>query len=427
VNVEPKHDVARSIERIDPEDPAKYLFTSGSTGMPKAVIITQRMMCANVAMINQCRPLHVEPGVAKSLDWLPWNHVMGGNAVFNGVLSLGNSLYIDDGKPVGDLFAKTIHNLQEISPISYSNSPAGFAALAAALERDEGLCRTFFKHLRVMTYGGARLPDDIYARIQALAVKTVGQRIVFTTTFGATETAPAATMTYWNTERVGLIGLPCPGVELKLIPVTDGKYEVRIRGVAVTPGYHNQPDLTAGAFDEEGFYKIGDLVEFVDVARPTEGLAFSGRVVEDFKLLSGTFVLVGSLLVDAIAAASPLISDALVAGQDRDEAGLLAWPHLDACRSFIGDRAAPIEAIVSNQEICDAIRWGLHAHNVACGNANSRRIGRVMLLSEPPSIDGNEITDKGYINQRAGLTRRAVCVERLYQNPVASDVIVIPR
>lgn len=423
----PTCDVKDSIDRIDPAAPAKYLFTSGSTGVPKAVITTQRMMCANVAMINQCRSLSAEPGVSKYLDLLPWNHVMGGNGVFNVVLSLGLSLYIDDGKPVGEQFSKTIRNLRDISPISYTNTPAGFASLAAALEADDELCRSFFKNLKVMTYGGARLPNDVYARVQALAVKTTGQRIVFTTTYGATETAPAATMSYWNAERVGLIGLPCPGVELKLLPVADGKYEVRIKSVAVTPGYQDQPDLTEAAFDEEGFYKIGDLVEFAKYGRPAKGLVFAGRLVEDFKLLSGTFVLVSALRVDAIAAASPLISDALVAGQDRDEVGLLAWPHLEACRSYLGDRTATIEKIVGSREIRDAIRWGIHSHNVACGNAGSRRIGRVLLLSDPPSIDHNEITDKGYINQRAGLIRRSAAVEHLYADPVASDVIIMPR
>ena len=425
--VQPTAAVARSIAQIDPSAPAKYLFTSGSTGMPKAVITTQQMMCANVAMIDQCRNLNAEPGAAKYLDWLPWNHVMGGNGVFNGILARGNSLYIDDGRPVDNLFAKTLRNLRDLSPISYTNTPAGFAALATALEQDESLRRSFFKNLKVLTYGGARLPDDIYERIQALAVRTIGQRIVFTSTFGATETAPAATISYWETERVGLIGLPCPGVELKLLPVTEGRFEIRVRGVAVTPGYHNQSDVTAAAFDEEGFYKIGDLVEFVDIERPIEGLIFAGRVVEDFKLLSGTFVLVGSLRVDAITATSPLLFDALVAGQDREEVGLLAWPHVEACRAFIGDPSASIETLVNHPKIVAAIRDGLRAHNARNGNTGSRRIARVMLLTEPPSVDGSEITDKGYINQRAGLQRRAASVERLYQNPAPGDVIVIPR
>lgn len=427
LSTEPTDQVRQSVDQIVPETVAKFLFTSGSTGMPKAVITTHRMMCANVAMVMQAMQLDAKPAEAKYLDWLPWSHVMGGNGVFNIVLARGFSLYIDDGKPVAGLFDKTIRNLRDISPISYTNAPAGFTALATALEQDEALCRSFFKNLRVLTYGGARLPDDVYERIQELAVRTIGERIVFTTTFGATETAPAATMTYWNTERVGLIGLPCPGIELKLLPLLEGKFEIRIRGVTVTPGYHGRLDLTAAAFDEEGFYKIGDMVEFVDPNEPHRGLTFAGRVVEDFKLLSGTFVLVGSLRVDAIAAASPLISDALVAGHDRNCVGLLAWPDVEACRRFIGGTTLSVQEIVSHPSIVEYIRSGLKAHNVANGEAGSRRIARVMLLTDPPSIDGNEITDKGYINQRAGLQRRAAEVERLYLDPAPDDVIVIPQ
>lgn len=426
VSTTPTDEVRRSVERINPATVAKFLFTSGSTGMPKAVITTHRMMCANAAMISQVRPTDVIPAEAKYLDWLPWNHVMGGNGVFNIVLSLGFSLYIDDGKPVPGLFDKTIRNLRDVSPISYTNAPAGFAALAVALEQDEALCGSFFKNLQVLTYGGARLPEDIYERIQNLAIKTIGERIVFTTTFGATETAPAATMSYWNTERVGLIGLPCPGVELKLVPLTAEKFEIRIRGIAVTPGYYGRLDLTIDAFDDEGFYKIGDVVEFVDPSDPLQGLSFSGRVVEDFKLLSGTFVLVGMLRVDSIVATSPLISDALVTGQDRDYVGLLVWPHVESCRHFIGDMKASIQDIITHPKIIDAVRSGLKAHNATCGNVGSRRIARVMILAEPPSVDSNEITDKGYINQRAGLQRRAAEVERLYLDPVPADVIVIP-
>lgn len=418
--------VGRSIASIEPETIGKLLFTSGSTGMPKAVVTTQRMMCANAAMIDQCRPLNGNPQDAKYLDWLPWNHVMGGNGVFNIVLSLGYSLYIDDGKPVPGQFDKTIRNLHDVSPISYTNAPMGFAALATALEQDQGLCRKFFQNLKLMTYGGARLPDAVFERIQTLAIKTVGERIVFTTTFGATETAPAATMTYWNTERVGLIGLPCPGVELKLLPVTDGKFEVRIRSVAITPGYHGQPSLTSAAFDEEGFYRIGDLVEFVDPDDPNEGLAFAGRFVEDFKLLSGTFVLVGGLRVDAVTAATPLLSDALVAGHDRDYVGLLAWLQVDACRVFIGDPAASIDVLARHPKIVEAVRSGIQAHNRASGNASSRRVARILLLRDPPSIDDNEITDKGYVNQKVGLARRGADVERLFAESPSSDVIVIP-
>lgn len=427
LNMKPTVKVAQAIGRIDPDATAKLLFTSGSTGMPKAVKTTHRMMCANAAMIMQARITDLPPEETMYLDWLPWNHVMGGNGTFNIVLARGVSLYIDDGKPVPGAFDKTLRNLREISPVSYTNAPAGYAALATALEQDEALRKNFFKNLHTLTYGGARLPDDIFDRFQKLAVETIGQRVVFTSTYGATETAPAATMTHWFTERVGLIGLPCAGTELKLVPVTDRKFEIRIRNVAVTPGYFNQPELTAAAFDEEGFYKIGDMVEFLDPENVEQGLLFAGRVVEDFKLLSGTFVQVGTLRVDSIVSASPFIQDALVTGQDRDYVGLLVWLNVEASRAFIGDASAPMSALISHPSIREALVTSFKAHNVAAGNAGSRAIRRIMLLEDPPSVDGNEITDKGYINQRAGLDRRAAQVERLYCDPPGADVIVIPR
>ena len=309
-------DVGNSIAKITPETVGKLLFTSGSTGMPKAVINTQQMMCANAAMMMQVRPREANGPIPTVLDWMPWNHTMGGNAAFNPVLVDGGTLYIDDGRPMPGQLEETIRNLREVSPTYYANVPAGYAALAAAMEKDEALCESFFKNLSIMAYGGARLPDDLYDRMQALAVKTTGERIVFYTGWGSTETAPTSTGTYWDTERVGLIGLPFPGVELKMVPC-GSKYELRLRGVNVTPGYFGQPDLTAKMFDEEGFYCIGDAGVFVDPTDPLQGIIFAGRVVEDFKLTTGTFVHVGSLRTDAIAAATPVVHDALVAGQDR--------------------------------------------------------------------------------------------------------------
>lgn len=416
--------VEESIARITPDTVGKLLFTSGSTGMPKAVINTQRMMCANAAMMMQVRPRGADAPISTVLDWMPWNHTMGGNALFNPLLIEGGTLYIDDGRPLPGQFEETIRNLREVSPTYYANVPAGYAALAAAMERDDVLCRSFFKDLGIMAYGGARLPDDLYDRMQALAVKTTGERIVFYTGWGSTETGPTSTGTYWNTERVGLIGLPFPGVELKLVP-TGSKYELRLRGANVMPGYFGQPELTKKAFDEEGFYCIGDAGVFVDPDDPVQGIIFAGRVVEDFKLTTGTFVHVGSLRTDAIAAATPAIHDALVTGQDRGYVGLLAWPNLHACRQLVGDADASFEDVVRHPAVIDCVRRGLQAHNAACEGATSRRIGRALLMVEPPSIDGHELTDKGYINQRAGLERRATLVERLYADPPASDVIVL--
>jgi feruloyl-CoA synthase len=417
-------DVDASIANITPDTVGKLLFTSGSTGMPKAVINTQRMMCANAAMMMQVRPRNPNAPLAIYLDWMPWNHTMGGNALFNPVLTEGGTLYIDDGRPVPGQFDETLRNLHEISPTYYANVPAGYAALAAAMEKDDALCRSFFRNLGLMAYGGARLPDDLYDRMQALAVRATGERIVFYTGWGSTETAPTSTGTYWDTERVGLIGLPFPGVELKMIPC-GAKYELRLRGVNVTPGYFGRPDLTDAAFDEEGFYRIGDAGVFVDPDDPVAGIIFAGRVVEDFKLTTGTFVHVGSLRTDAIAAATPVIQDALVAGQDRPYIGLLAWPNLHACRQIVGNPEATCEDVVTHPAVIACLRRGLEAHNRSTEGASSLRIARAMLMVEPASIDGNELTDKGYINQRAGLERRAQLVERLYADRPGDDVIVL--
>jgi feruloyl-CoA synthase len=416
--------VDESIAAITPDTVGKLLFTSGSTGMPKAVINTQAMMCANAAMMMQVRPRDPNAPPATYLDWMPWNHTMGGNALFNPVLIEGGTLYIDDGRPMPGQIEETLRNLREVSPTYYANVPAGYAALAAAMEKDDALCSGFFRNLGLMAYGGARLPDDLYERMQALAVRATGQRIVFYTGWGSTETAPTSTGTYWDTERVGLIGLPFPGVELKMVPV-GSKYELRLRGVNVTPGYYGRPDLTRAAFDEEGFYCIGDAGVFVEPDDPLQGIIFAGRVVEDFKLTTGTFVHVGSLRTDAIAAATPVVQDALVAGQDRPFIGLLAWPNLHACRQIVGKPEATYQEVAKHPEVIACLKRGLEAHNATASGASSMRIARAMLMVEPASIDGNELTDKGYINQRAGLERRAALVEKLYADRPGEDVIVL--
>ncbi|MFC0284030.1 AMP-binding protein [Camelimonas abortus] len=415
--------VQASIDAITPETIGKLLFTSGSTGMPKAVINTQKMMTANVAMGQQACPRDPDDPPRTVLDWLPWNHTMGGNSTFHAVLADGGSFYIDDGRPLPGQFDETIRNLREVSPTYYGSVPAGFAALISAMERDDALAKSFFRNLRQLGYGGATLPDDLYERMQALAIRHTGKRYVFSTGWGCTETAPTATYTYWETERVGLIGLPFAGIELKMVPVGD-KYELRLRGVTVTPGYYRQPELTEKAFDEEGFYKIGDAGVFVDPERPEEGLVFAGRVVEDFKLLTGTFVHVGSLRVAAVAAMSPVAQDAVVAGQDRDYIALLVFPNILACRQLTGLPEASAEELVAHPAVIARVRDGLTAYN-AENPGSSTRVARALLMAEPPSVDGNEITDKGYINQRATLERRAALVERLYAPNPDPAVIVL--
>jgi feruloyl-CoA synthase len=429
VATEPTGAVAQSIAAIDGRTIGKFLFTSGSTGMPKAVINTQEMMCANVAMGQMASTRKPDAPAPVKLEWLPWNHTMGGNATLHGTLADGGTTYLDDGKPLPGLFDETIRNLREVSPTSFANVPAGFAALVVALEKDEALAKSFFKDLSSLAYGGATLPDDIYHRMQALAVRYTGYRIPFTTGWGSTETAPTATVVHWASERVGLIGLPFPGVALKMVPTGDGKrYELRVKSVIVTPGYWKQPHLTAAAFDEEGFYKIGDAGYFVDPEDPSQGLVFAGRVVEDFKLMSGTFVNVGSLRVDVVAAASPVLQDCVVTGHDRAWVGILGFPNVIACRALVGDKGGTLSAaeLVRDPRVVAHLRQGLAAFNRDSGGS-SRRIERAMLMAEPPQIDGSEITDKGYINQRAVLERRKALVEQLYADALGDDVIVIGR
>lgn len=418
--------VLRSLDQIGPKTVGKFLFTSGSTGMPKAVINTQEMMCANIAMGQMSRNRKPSDPSPVQLDWLPWNHTMGGNATFQGNLAEGGTTYIDDGKPLPGLFEETLRNLREVSPTSFANVPAGYAMLATALEKDEQLAKKFFTNLNSLAYGGATLPDDLYERMETLAVKHTGYRIPFVTGWGSTETAPTATSVHWASERVGLIGLPYPGVKLKMVPAgEEGRYELRLKSVIVTPGYYKRADLTSQMFDEEGFYKIGDAGRFVDPKDPNWGLIFDGRVVEDFKLMSGTFVLVGTLRTTAIAAATPVLQDAVVCGEGRDHVGLLGFPNLAACRKVAGDNEVKLgnEELLSHPAVVETLKAGLARMNAET-KGSSMRVQRVLLMTEPPSVDGHEITDKGYINQRATLERRKALVERLYAG--GPGVIEIP-
>ena len=421
----PTEAVAASIELIEPKTTGKFLFTSGSTGMPKAVINTQEMMCANLAMGQMSRTRKASDPPAVMLDWLPWNHTMGGNATFQGNLADGGTTYIDDGKPLPGLFEETLRNLREVSPTYFANVPAGYAMLATALENDDALAKRFFKNLNSLAYGGATLPDDLYQRMEALAVKYTGYRLPFVTGWGSTETSPTATTVHWASERVGLVGLPYPGVQLKMVPTgEEGRYELRLKSVIVTPGYHKRPDLTAQMLDEEGFYKIGDAGRFVDASDPSLGLIFDGRVVEDFKLMSGTFVLVGTLRTAAIAAASPVLQDAVICGQDREYVGLLGFPNIAACRQLAADSEARLTTaeLLAHPAVVGTLKAGLAKMN-AEGGGSSMQAKRVLLMTEPPSVDGNEMTDKGYINQRATLERRKALVEKLYAG--GEGVIVI--
>ena len=414
--------VAASMDQITHDTVGKYLFTSGSTGMPKGVLQTQGMMCAVVAGQEALRDDEPDPDeIPQTLEWMPWNHISAGNISFNNVLINAGTLYLDAGKPIPGMFDQTIANLREISPQVFGSAPIAFAMLADAMERDDALRKSFFAKLKYMAYGGATLSNDIYDRMQALAIAETGMRMPLTTMYGATETQ-GITVVHWITERVGLIGLPLPGLTLKLVP-NGTKMEVRVKGPTVTPGYLNDPDKTADAFDEDGFYKLGDAGKFVDPDDPAQGLVFDGRVTEDFKLSSGTWVSAGTLRADVVAAASPLLQDAVVCGLDKPYVALLAWPNVGALTELAEGAPTP-DDMVKHPAVVAAVKEKIAAHNKVAGGS-SGRIKRVHLMTEPPSIDGHEITDKGYINQRATLERRAALVDVLYADDPDDSVIVI--
>ncbi|MFT4095989.1 MAG: AMP-binding protein [Rhodoblastus sp.] len=411
------------VETIEGDTHAKYLFTSGSTGSPKAVITTQRMMCQAIPMFNQL----VDDGGAQRrviLDWLPWSHVMGGSAQFNLVISVAGSLYIDDGRPTPDAFKETVRNIKELSPTSFANVPVGYAMLADAMDSDPELAGRFFARMRSLGYAGARMPDDLYARLQQHAVRCTGHKIPFTSGYGSTETAAATTYVYWATDRVGLIGLPHPGVEMKLLPVDGGRYEVRTRSVAVMPGYLDNSAATRAAFDEEGFYKMGDAATFVDPSDPNAGFLFAGRLTEDFKLLTGIFVHTEKLRSGLLEAAGPLVSDLVVTGADQAFIGLLAWPNLAACRRLLGMPDAAAHEIVRAGPVRDALRGALAKFNATHGST-STHVRRALLLSAPPAFDRGEVTAKGNVNQRTVLNNRAADVARIYAGEPDADVLII--
>jgi feruloyl-CoA synthase len=397
-----------AFSRLTPDSVAKILFTSGSTGTPKGVVNTHRMLCANQQMLAQVWPF-LEDKVQTIVDWLPWNHTFGGNFCFNMMLRNGGTLYIDNGKPAPGLAELTAKNLREISPTMYFNVPRGFDLLMPMLESDRELRANFFRDLDMVFYAGAALPQNLWERLEKLALAEKGGALSMVSSWGSTETAPSAAAVHYPIERAGVIGLPNPGCELKLVP-SAGKLEVRVRGPNVTPGYFRRDDLTKEAFDEEGFYRIGDAMKFADPAAPEKGLVFDGRVAEDFKLSSGTWVHVGAVRVKLIAAGNPIIQDAVLTGHNRDEMGALVFLNpaatKDLTREAVRDRLT--------QVIRDMNREG----------GSSRHPTRLLVMDEPPQIDGNEITDKGYINQRAVLERRAALVEKLYTDPPAAEVIV---
>ena len=412
-------DAARN--RVDGDTVAKVLFTSGSTGKPKGVINTQRMLCSNQVMIRTHFPfLAEEPPVL--CCWLPWNHTAGGNHNFGIALFNGGTLYIDEGKPTPQHFAMTLRNLREVSAVAHFTVPRTYEMLLPHLRRDPVLRETFYRNLKIYFYAAAGLGQKFWDELRDVAVEACGEELAFITGFGATETAPFAICTGPTGARAGWVGLPVPGLQLKLTPVGT-KLEARVKGPNVTPGYWGDEALTQAAFDEEGYYKTGDAMEFVDPADPGKGLLFDGRLAEDFKLSTGTWVSVGPLRARIVAQGRGLVQDVVIAGHDRNFASALVFPNLGRCRDAAGlDLDAPAADVVAHplvrqrfQEVFDAL--------AAESTGSSTFVTRAVILDVPPSLDAKEITDKGSINQKAVLQHRAAIVEDLYADSPSECVI----
>ena len=416
--------VMKVFAAITPDTIAKFLFTSGSVGAPKAVINTHRMMCSNQlakeliwTFLAENRPVLVE--------WLPWSHTFGGNQNFNLMLRWGGTMYIDDGKPTPAGLDKTLRNLREVSPTIYFSVPRAYDMLVPELRKDAALRGSFFRRLNLISYAGAALPQHLWSELEELSELATGGRVPMVSSWGSTETAPLSTDCHFQAVRSGVIGVPVPGTELKLVPSQD-KLEVRIKGPNVFPGYWKQPELSEKSFDEEGFYMIGDAVEFVDPERPELGLLFDGRVGEDFKLLTGTWVHVGSLRVKGIDAMSPVAQDIVVTGHNRDEIGFLIFPNIAECRALCP--GLPPDADLADVFLNPAVRGRVQRGMALLrqqGGGSSTYPERALIMAEPPSVEAGEITDKGYINQRMVLTRRADFVEFLHQDVLDKTVVSV--
>lgn len=399
--------VMQAFAAITPDTHAKYLLTSGSTGHPKVVINTHRMLCANQQMLGQTlRFLDAEKPVL--LDWLPWSHTFGGNHNTNIVLRTGGTLYIDDGRPLPGAIDKTLAHLREVQPTIYFNVPRGYEMMLPALESDEALARRFFGRLRMAFYAGAGMPVATWQRLQAVAAKVRDEPLWLTTSWGSTETAPAITFVSWRLDRPGVIGIPLPGARLKFVP-NAGKLEMRVKGDHIFPGYRHNHDATREAFDEDGYYRIGDAGFLADENDPAQGVVFNGRVAEDFKLTSGTWVSVGTLRLKVVSALAPYVQDVVVTGHDRSEIGVLIF-------LTEAGRHLPREQIAAH------VQKGLRALKDE-GSGSSQTPTRALLLPDAPSMATGEITDKGYVNQRLVLARRAADVEALYAAPADARII----
>jgi feruloyl-CoA synthase len=411
-------------DAVGPDTIAKFLFTSGSTGIPKCVINTQRMWCSNQVMLQQALAYFAaEPPVI--VDWAPWHHTAGGNHDVGLVLFNGGTCYIDEGKPMPGAIEETVRNLREVAPTWYFTVPKGYEALLPHLRADAELRRTFFSKVKVLWFAGAGIAQHVFDEMQEMAVQACGEQILFLTGFGSTETAPFALARTWPHANAANMGLPAAGMELKLVPF-EGKLEARVRGPNITPGYWRQPEFTAQAFDEEGFYRLGDTFKFADPNDPKQGLLFDGRIAEDFKLSTGTRVSVGPLRAQFVHHFAPYVRDVVFAGLDRDDIAALVFPDIEACRRLGPHRPADTLAaqIVEHDDVRRHFA-GLLASMARASTGSSNRIARIILCAEPPSMDKGEMTDKGSINQRAVLKSRAALVDELYAAELSPRVIQI--
>jgi feruloyl-CoA synthase len=400
--------------KVGPDTIAKFLFTSGSTGSPKAVINTQRMLCANQEMVRDCFAfMRDEPPIV--VDWAPWSHTAGGNKVFNMVLCNGGSLYIDDGRPTPADIHKTVRNLRDVAPTWYFNVPKGFEELVPHFEAEPELSRRFFSRLKMMMYAGAGLAQHTWSDLERLAIQATGERVLLVTGLGSTETAPFSMMCTVDQRIAGNIGVPARGITLKLVPA-DGKFEARLKGPNITPGYWRDEKLTAQAFDEEGFYKLGDALRFADPADVSKGFFFDGRVSENFKLTSGTWVSVGALRARFIDHFGGLVRDVAIAGLDRDYIAALVLPDLAACRTIAKGLPAdaPAREVLADERVRAAFAEKLR-QLAKTNTGSSTLVKRIILMHEPLSIDKGEITDKGSLNQRGVLANHVALVDELYR------------
>jgi feruloyl-CoA synthase len=423
---EPGPEVDAAHAAVTGDTVAKFLFTSGSTGMPKAVINTQRMLCCNQAMIaHSLAFLRDEPPVM--VDWLPWNHTAGGNHNFGIALFNGGTLYIDDGNPTPAGIGKTVRNLSEIAPTLYFNVPKGYEMLSTHLASNGALRQRFFSEkLKLMQYAGAGLAQHVWDALERLARETTGERVMMITGFGSTETAPFAFTTTWPVNRPGEVGLPAPELDIKLVPNGE-KLELRLKGPNITPGYWRQPDKTAECFDDEGFYCIGDALKFVDPADANKGLLFDGRVSEDFKLSTGTWVNMGAVRGALVRSFAPYVRDAVLTGLDRNHVGALLLLDLDAARKLAPEIDKADEKALSSHPVLRTLFQERLDALAAASTGSSNLVARAIVLDRPPSPDANEVTDKGSINQRAVMAARAALVEDLYADPPPAHVLVARR